>query len=137
MTAANWNQVLQVVSLFASGITITACILYFRRARSAASVGMLVGVFGGFVVNVTLMIANMVMQQWILHPTPDPNMAAVAADLQARAVLYTWVVLGIGVVGLAFGLVFAISLFIVLRDAGRRLESPLREPDAEEAPGPA
>jgi hypothetical protein len=128
---------LQLLVLVSSAITIAACALYFTRACSRASLLMLLGTLGATVANLASTAFGFWVQQATLHP-PNNSIGAIGR----LAIQRTYVSLGAGFIGFGFSLMFAISLFVVLRDAASRIDGSAvpgepAQASAGAAPSPA
>ena len=89
-----------------------AAVLYSRAARSPRSVALAVGAVGQLVVTLAQRAFGLLIAPTLFRGSAISSPRAYANFSQ-----------GFALVGLAFALVFSISLFLLLRDLARRLIS--------------
>ena len=106
-----------LVFLIPSLITAIACIGHAVSVRSRASVAMAVGAAGLFVVAVASRLLFAFILAAVFQWTPGlPSTSARVTALLSQ---------GLNLTVFAFGLLFSISLLVVLRDAARRVRVDL------------
>lgn len=104
MNGLRWGILIVPVLMIPSAISVVVCIAYAARARTRSSVTLAIGVTGALIVSVATQLFNL----FVL-----PRMFT-AKGLPIAANAANWV---LSVAALVFGLIFSVSLFLVLRGA--------------------
>lgn len=103
MVELGWWYLPFALMLVAPALIMVASIYYFRRGHSRLSVALLAGAVGQFVMAFASQLAGV----FFFGPPPWANWVVVVRQVVVYA-------------GLAFGLLFAVSLIFVLKGPGRR-----------------
>jgi hypothetical protein len=117
MRALTWFYVLPLFSLIGSSISVAACSIYAKHAATRASFTLLVGAVGLLLTSALSDASGFVIRYRMSHLPVGGGTARIGELLT----LSTNLDIGVIVVSLVFGLMFSISLFLVLRDAALRL----------------
>ena len=101
MIALGWWYLPIAAMLVAPALIAVASIYYFRLQRSRLSVALMIGAIGQFVMALTGQVVGL----FLFGPPPWANWVVVVRQ-------------GVNYAGLTLGLLFAVSLFLVLKRTG-------------------
>ena len=108
------NAALTALSWLVGAVTVAACVSYHRRTCERVGLVMLIGASGALAFRIAGDLVGFLSRYWIVQNTRPDGLA--------RALEQQYLILSaFGVLGLAFGLMFAVSLLKVLRRAARRV----------------